>query len=185
MPAGVQSAGPTLAIRRATLSDLRDIVIIEHDSFPSPWPAWSLRQEMSRRDSIFLVAVSGGRVVGYIGMHAAAGLGHVGTVAVGSAHRQRGIGEALMLAALQLGIEAGLESVVLEYRVSNTRAGNLYQKLGFVPTRIRRGYYSDTQEDAVETLLSGLQEPAVQEQLTSLRLIWQSKHGQPLPRPQD
>jgi len=127
--------------------------------------------------------VTGTRVVGYVGMHSAADLGHVGTLAVGSAYRGLGIGEALMLAALQIGANEGLDSVVLEYRIGNERAARLYEKLGFQPTRIRKAYYSDTQEDAVEALLANLRQPVVQEHLTALRAAWEARHSRQLPRP--
>ena len=37
----------------------------------------------------------------------------------------------------------------LEVRVSNADAIRLYQRLGFEPRGIRRGYYTDNREDAL------------------------------------
>ena len=37
----------------------------------------------------------------------------------------------------------------LEVRVSNETAIDLYQRLGFVETGVRRGYYTDNREDAL------------------------------------
>jgi ribosomal-protein-alanine N-acetyltransferase len=45
--------------------------------------------------------------------------------------------------------ESGINSLTLEVRVSNTPAINLYRKLGFEDYGIRKGYYTDTGEDAL------------------------------------
>jgi ribosomal-protein-alanine N-acetyltransferase len=43
----------------------------------------------------------------------------------------------------------GARRATLEVRESNCVAQNLYKKYGFVPAAIRRGYYSDNNENAV------------------------------------
>jgi ribosomal-protein-alanine N-acetyltransferase len=40
-------------------------------------------------------------------------------------------------------------NITLEVRASNEVARNLYRKLGFEDSGLRKGYYSDTGEDAV------------------------------------
>ena len=45
--------------------------------------------------------------------------------------------------------ELGASKMTLEVRVSNHQAQNLYRKLGFVERGIRKGYYTDTNEDAL------------------------------------
>ena len=43
----------------------------------------------------------------------------------------------------------GATKMTLEVRVSNITAQNLYRKLGFEERGIRKGYYTDTHEDAL------------------------------------
>jgi ribosomal-protein-alanine N-acetyltransferase len=45
-------------------------------------------------------------------------------------------------------------------RVSNSGAIRLYEKLGFVPRGIRRGYYTDNREDALIMWKDPVREPA-------------------------
>ena len=75
--------------------------------------------------------------------------GHITNIAVHPDYRGRGIGEKLVLAMLELARNSGIAGVTLEVRVSNNAAKKLYNKLGFVDSGIRKGYYSDTGEDAV------------------------------------
>ena len=43
----------------------------------------------------------------------------------------------------------GMERMTLEVRVSNAPARQLYERLGFKTVGVRKGYYVDTQEDAL------------------------------------
>ncbi len=168
-------------IRQASLADLQRIVIIENDSFTSPWSSWSLRQEIQSEQAVYLVVEVADVVAGYVGMWVAAGEGHVGTLAVAPEYRGRGLGEALMLAVCEQATCRSVDTIVLEYRVSNHPAAALYEKLGFVRTRIRRGYYQDTGEDAVEVILSDLGSPPCQQHLATLRHDWERSHGGSFP----
>jgi [ribosomal protein S18]-alanine N-acetyltransferase len=171
----------TVRTRRATVRDLQRLVVLEHECFAAPWPTWMIRQELGAEDSTWLVAEVADEVVGYVGLRVAGGEGHISTLGVADDFRGRGLGEALMLAALQLAAESGADCVVLEYRESNVRAAGLYAKLGFEQTRIRRGYYHDNGEDAVEVILNGLDTREGRERLAALRDEWETKHGQSLP----
>lgn len=180
MTAASHTRPRTLAIRPASLRDLRDIVCIERSSFPSPWPTQGLRRELSRDEAVYLVAERDGVVVGYAGMWRAADEAHVGTLAVAPRQRRQGIGEALMLALLERATHDGVKLVHLEYRVGNAAAAALYAKLGFRATRIRRGYYADTGEDAVETVLDDLDTPRRRAALARVRQEWERRHGESL-----
>lgn len=59
---------------------------------------------------------------------------HVGSLGIGviDGFRGMGIGEALMIKALELAKDKGLTRIELTVRENNTRAIELYKKLGFV-----------------------------------------------------
>ncbi len=88
-------------------------------------------------------------IVGFLGLWLMVGQGHIVTIAVRESHRRRGIGEWMLIAALNLATEEEQETVTLEYRRSNVAARSLYAKYGFVEVGVRRRYYSDNHEDAV------------------------------------
>lgn len=79
---------------------------------------------------------------------------HVLSVAVVDAARRRGIGRALMEAALDYSRSNAVRLVLLEVRRTNRAAIRLYRSLSFSAMGVRPKYYADTGEDAVEMALS-------------------------------
>jgi ribosomal-protein-alanine N-acetyltransferase len=146
----VSQTTPTLTIRRALPTDLEAVMAIEEASFRTPWVRQAMIDELSRaHGGLFLVAESGGGLVGYAGVWVFAGEAHVMNIAVDPACRRRGIGEALLLALLARAVEMGARFAYLEVRPSNEQAIALYGKFGFEPYGRRPSYYADTGEDAL------------------------------------
>lgn len=88
-------------------------------------------------------------ISGYAGMWILADEAHVTSIATRKDRRQRGIGEALLIALIEIAIQQQVRLVTLEARVSNIKAQNLYAKYGFQKTGVRKKYYLDNAEDAV------------------------------------
>jgi ribosomal-protein-alanine N-acetyltransferase len=81
-------------------------------------------------------------------------------VAVTHAYRRRGIASALLERMFEVTGTDPRRGYTLEVRVSNAGAIRLYERLGFEPRGLRRGYYTDNREDA----LIMWREPATSEQ---------------------
>jgi len=79
---------------------------------------------------------------------------HVLNLAVARRVRRRGVGAALMAAALHLARREGLATVTLEVRRSNAGAQAFYREFGFREIGVRAGYYPDTGEDALVMTLT-------------------------------
>jgi ribosomal-protein-alanine N-acetyltransferase len=75
---------------------------------------------------------------------------HLGTL---PRARRQGAARALLGALLEHARAARTRLVLLEVRRSNAPALGLYRSCGFSATGVRRGYYSDTNEDAIEMML--------------------------------
>jgi ribosomal-protein-alanine N-acetyltransferase len=84
-----------------------------------------------------------------VATHAADEL-HIYSVAVSPSSRKLGIGRALATAALEDARASALRVALLEVRRSNIAAIRLYRSVGFVAVRVRRRYYDEPVEDAVE-----------------------------------
>jgi len=136
-------------IRPMDYDDLDRIIEIENLSFPTPWSRYAFTCELGNDFAIYLVAEVGGLVVGYSGMWVILDEGHITNVAVHPEHRGKQIAESLLLELIKAGVVRGVRRVTLEVRPSNRAALNLYNRLGFVSAGRRKGYYSDTGEDAI------------------------------------
>jgi RimJ/RimL family protein N-acetyltransferase len=101
------------------------------------------------------VAEDGGEIVGRLSVardqHPASS--HVADVGlmVAASHRRRGIGTALLDAAVQWGREAGVRKLELHVFPWNSAAIALYERYGFVKEGYRRGHYrrGDEYVDAI------------------------------------
>ena len=136
-------------IRRLKSRDLGAIETIEQRAYPTPWSRSMFASELAKPTSICLGAFEGDRLVGYIINSRYVDAWHVMNVAVDPEHQRRGIATALLERLLELTRDDERRGYTLEVRVSNQEAIRLYQKLGFEPRGIRRGYYTDNREDAL------------------------------------
>ena len=88
-------------------------------------------------------------ILGYVSVWTMAGDAHIVGIAVREGHRGWGIGELLLIGAVETGLRQGLDTVTLEVRVSNDVAQALYIKYGFREVGVRKRYYRDNNEDAL------------------------------------
>jgi ribosomal-protein-alanine N-acetyltransferase len=146
-----------LVIRRMTLDDVPAVHEIDCLSFSLPWPERSFRFEVSENPvSRGWVAEVDGRVVAMLVLWLTVDEAHIATIATHPDFRQQGIGERLMVAALQSARQEGARTAFLEVRAGNLAAQNLYRKYGFVVSGRRPRYYKDNQEDAILMTLETL-----------------------------
>lgn len=140
----------------ATADMLSEIVQLEEACFSAPWTRKMLEAELTgNRFAHFCVAIgceAGKSVESIIGYHCFWIVFEelrLMNLAVRASMRREGIGRALALEAVRVGVELAATRAVLEVRASNGAAQGLYRKLGFVPISTRRQYYANPTEDAV------------------------------------
>lgn len=140
---------------RITIDEMRpehlaQVAEIEEESFTTPWSREAFDYELTQNDfAIYLVVLNGGQVAGYAGLWLILDEAHVTNVAVHADFRGRGLGMILMLELMRRAALAGAARMTLEVRASNHTARRLYERLGFKERGRRRGYYTDTNEDAL------------------------------------
>lgn len=139
-----------LTFRPMTLEDIPAVMVIEHDAFTLPWTEEAFRNELTHNHfARYMMMEWNGEPVGYAGMWTVIDEAHVTNIAVLSPFRGRKWGERLLLELMKTASQLGMKRMTLEVRVSNRVAQNLYMKMGFEPAGLRKGYYSDNQEDAM------------------------------------
>ena len=140
-------------IEAMKLEDLDEVMAIEHACFPTPWPRRIFEMELKSKRSLKIVSRMRGVVSGYIVAWMIHDEGHILNVAVHPDFRRLGIAETLMKDCLGYFTQKKARYAILEVRRSNVGAIKLYEKFGFKSVGIRRGYYTDTDEDAIVMML--------------------------------
>lgn len=131
-------------------SHLDEVLAIEKVSFPTPWSRSAFLGELfDNQFAYYYVCLKEGRVVGYAGMWIILDEAHVTNIAIHPHFRGRKLGKLLLMEIMRQAVCLGAEKITLEVRPSNKVAQKLYRQLGFVAAGIRKGYYSDTLEDAI------------------------------------
>ncbi|NDJ59657.1 MAG: ribosomal protein S18-alanine N-acetyltransferase [Chloroflexi bacterium] len=168
----------TLILRYMQNPDIPQVVTIDHLAFTPPWSARSYAYEVNESNySHMLVlehfdvppppsgikrlvqSINGGReiesrIVGYGGLWYIMDEAHISTIAIHPELRGRGWGEILLAGMIRRSITLGAHYIVLEVRVSNTVAQQLYQKYDFKTVAIKRKYYHNDGEDAYDMRLN-------------------------------
>ncbi|HEY3502203.1 MAG TPA: ribosomal protein S18-alanine N-acetyltransferase [Actinocatenispora sp.] len=132
---------------------IRELLPIEDDLFGAErWSAAMFWNELAA-GHYYRIARDGRDIVGYAGL-AVTGPDEawVQNIAVRRDRQHAGIGSALLTDLLAEATRRGATRVLLEVAVDNEPARRLYERYGFVPVGVRRGYYQATNTDALVML---------------------------------
>lgn len=136
-------------IQDANLSHVSGIHAIEVECFSDPWPEQSIISQLPDDNHIFLVALDGDAVIGYVGMMCVLDEGYISNVAVTASYRRQKIADRLIDTLIGKANELNLSFATLEVRESNEPAKTLYAKHGFEVVGLRKNYYTKPKENAV------------------------------------
>lgn len=138
-----------MKLEKMTSAHIDGVCKIEEACFAHPWSRQSVESELANENSVFIVAVEGEKVIGYIGMSVVIDEGYIFNVAVDEAFRKKGVGTALINELVTYGKKNDLCFITLEVRESNQAAISLYSDFGFIKVGERKNYYSDPAENAI------------------------------------
>jgi ribosomal-protein-alanine N-acetyltransferase len=138
-----------LEIRRASPDDERFVAALASEAFApfSRHAEATTRRMLHEPASITLVAIRGGRRVGFVVVEAhGRGLSSIQAIAVPSSERGQGVGERLMAAAIRLAAGAGSRTLRLCTAQANVEALSLFLKAGFRIVRRMPRFYPRGQD---------------------------------------
>lgn len=143
---------------KMTESHISAVSLLEKECFGEcAWSEKSLGESLNTDGAVFLVAVSDGEIVGYVGMNTVLDEGYITNVAVSGNFRCQGIADRLISRLDECMAERALAFISLEVRVSNAPAISLYEKNGYKNVGRRKDFYRLPTEDAyIMTKLSDL-----------------------------
>ena len=138
-----------IEIKKMTEAHVTQIAQIEKLCFSDPWSEKSVASELNNRLSLWLVALDGDTVAGYVGSQSVLDEADMMNIAVHPDYRRQGIGRNLVLALADALKEKGIRGLMLEVRASNAPAIALYEQLGFRQVGMRPNYYRNPKENAL------------------------------------
>jgi GNAT superfamily N-acetyltransferase len=135
-----------MIIRTAQSADVEALAnLMTELGYPTSSEDMHRRYEAISADPSYatLVAASGGEVLGMVGLHfersyeSDGNLARIMALVVGSAHRGRGVGEALISAAEDWGRRKGAGDLMLTTHKRRARAHEFYRRMGYEATGYR------------------------------------------------
>lgn len=133
-----------------TEDDMDEVLEIERLSFPSPWSKRLFLNELVNPNShIILARDQTDTLLGFACFWIVADEAHILNIAVHPMFRRQGIAKNLLIYLLDLSTQKGAIYFALEVRHRNLAAIDFYEGFGFKQVGIRKGYYTDTGEDAI------------------------------------
>ncbi|HEY0069895.1 MAG TPA: GNAT family N-acetyltransferase [Chloroflexia bacterium] len=128
-----QGTLPQLTIRRADLSYLDDLLLVDHDSFPWMW--WNSPAEFEtylQLGNVYAyMAYLDAAPVGYASFTLYDGWAHLDRLSVASSMQGRRLGASQLLQVLHRMRDLGAASVGLSTQEDNTQSHRLYRAFGF------------------------------------------------------
>ena len=147
----VVPAPPTdYAVRPLTMDQLREVMLLNIRCFQrgENYTKYTFKYLLTEPTVLSYRAVtSEDRMVGFIFIIGAdESIAHITTIGVAPEHRNRGIARMMLESAEQALLKKGFDSIVLEVRVSNDAARNLYISRGYVVVQRLLGYYNNGED---------------------------------------
>lgn len=134
---------------RMNKSHAEAIAALEKECFSDPWSVNAFLSEADNHLSLWLVAMDGDRLAGYVGSQSVLGWADMMNLAVAPDYRRRGIARELIIRLISCLQAEKVSCLTLEVRVSNMPAISLYTQMGFAEVGRRKNYYHDPREDAL------------------------------------
>lgn len=98
-----------MVVREMSFDDLEEVMVIENETFSSPWTETGYFTFLIRDDTLFLVAEDDG-IAGYCGVVMAQDEGDITNVAVRKDKRRQHIGTGLMEELIRRTSQAGVKT---------------------------------------------------------------------------
>jgi ribosomal-protein-alanine N-acetyltransferase len=137
----------------ASPRDAAAIAALHAGSFHQGWSDGEIERMLIDRNIVAHRAMVGAALVGFILSRRAADEAEILSVAVGRAHRGRGVARALLGLHLRRLTGLGARTVFLEVDEDNQPAQRLYRRAGFREVGRRPGYYQQGRQRAAAALV--------------------------------
>lgn len=136
-------------IRPASSEDIDSIVEIENSTNLMPWTKAQFASSMEVGHYSTVLEYDEA-IIGFAIYSPVIPESHLLNIAIDPTYHRKGLGDKLLKHVILQNKAVGVKVIILEVRVSNLIAINLYEKNGFYKDAIRQNYYSGPEkEDAL------------------------------------
>ncbi|MGX7700523.1 ribosomal protein S18-alanine N-acetyltransferase [Enterococcus mundtii] len=140
-------------IRELTVEDVKALLSIEREVYLGELP-WTKSAFISELTSPFMTLYLGifdrEELFGFVGSRVLGLDCHLTNIAVSPSYQRQRVGTYLINEIETFARMNQCETMSLEVRISNQNAQRLYRKLGFQSRKVKKGYYTETNEDALD-----------------------------------
>lgn len=154
-------------LRRLSLADVSDILIIEDANQTRPWSEQIIRDEIQGENRVYLAILHDEAIFGFGGVMVIGDEAHVTNLLIAPDQRRRGFARRILVGLIDSALEMGAKHLTLEVRSKNEAAMDLYRKFGLVPVGVRPGYYGD--DDAIVMWAYGIDSDDFRTRIEDLR----------------
>lgn len=146
-------------IRRCTLDDLEGVIEVNEQELPEDYPYFFYKSILEKYSDAFLVACpkdNPEKIVGYVMWRVERApsvsslrlikKGHLVSIAVSKKFRRQRIGTSLLAKSMPAISKFNIKEFVLEVRISNYSAINLYEDFKYRTVKVKENYYRDGED---------------------------------------
>ena len=144
----------SIIVRKCTLKDLEGVIEVNEQELPEDYPYFFYKSILDNYPESFLVACNSNEIIiGYImwrveRMPAITSLklknnGHLVSIAVSKNYRRLGVATTLLSHSMKKIQKYKVDEFVLEVRISNFEAVNLYKRFNYITQSTKEKYYRD------------------------------------------
>ena len=141
-------------IRRCKIEDLEGVIEVNEKELPEDYPYFFYKSILDNYPESFLVAINNvGKIIGYVMWRVEKipsinslrliNKGHLVSIAVSNEYRRRSIASNLLKRSMPEIKRQKIIEYVLEVRISNYGALDLYKSLGYKIESLKKKYYRD------------------------------------------
>lgn len=130
-----------ISINPMKAEDIDELYPIELSAQVVPWMRTTFENCVAAGYACWVMR-EGSAMIGYILTYVRAGECHILNFCIKPDKQRQGLGEKLLIYALNYAKQLGADTTILEVRVSNQSAIRLYHRLGFNAIGKRKDYYA-------------------------------------------
>ena len=109
----------------------------------------SMLSDLNDQNFSYFVIKLNDDIIGYIATSHVIDTMDILSIVVSKSHQQKGIATKLLYYIFDFAKNLNINKILLEVRISNTKAISLYEKCGFKKISLRKSYYQSPTEDAI------------------------------------